>query len=339
MAHSRPIIAFSLAFTLLFAHAVNSFGQDRIQRIAFGSCSRQDIAAQLWDDVLINRPDLWIWLGDNIYGDTEDMEVMREKYMTQKSHAGYQQLIRTTPVYGVWDDHDYGVNDGGKEYPMKAESKELMMEFLDITAENEVRHREGTYQAYMLGNDEERICLILLDTRYFRDELMHDASGRSRYLPNPDGDILGETQWEWLEEQLKNNDAPLTLIASSIQVIPEEHPYEKWANFPAARSRLMNLISQYGTGRTVILSGDRHIAEISHWKNGDGGPDIYEFTSSGLTHTWSSERAEANRHRIGELYIRKNFGLIHIDWNSSPPSLILEVRGEGNVLYGQQEIE
>ncbi len=46
-----------------------------ISRIAFGSCAGQDQPQPIWEAVLAQDPQLWIWAGDNIYGDTEDMEL------------------------------------------------------------------------------------------------------------------------------------------------------------------------------------------------------------------------------------------------------------------------
>jgi alkaline phosphatase D len=303
------------------------------ERIAFGSCSREYQDNQLWDEILANEPETWIWLGDNIYGDSEDMAVLAEKYRQQKSRPAYQKILQSMPVYGIWDDHDYGVNDGDKNYPMKRQSKELLLDFLDVPAEADVRAREGAYQYYLLGEGAGLISLILLDTRYFRDELQTDPDGNTRYLPNADGDILGEAQWRWLEGILQGNPAPVTIIGSSIQVIPEEQGFEKWGNFPAARQRLLSLIERYGKGRVLILSGDRHIAEISKLELGERRFPVYEFTSSGLTHTWGGIREEPNMHRISQLHIARNFGIIRLDWNTSPPGIQLEIRGEGNRLF------
>lgn len=305
----------------------------RLSRIAFGSCSREYQDNQLWDQILANEPETWIWLGDNIYGDSEDMSVLAEKYRKQKSRPAYQKILQSMPVYGIWDDHDYGVNDGDKNYRMKLQSKELLLDFLDVPAEAEVRAREGAYQYYRLGEGAGAISLILLDTRFFRDELQTDPNGKTRYLPNPGGDILGEEQWRWLEGILQNHPAPVTLIGSGIQVIPEEQGYEKWANFPKARKRLLGLIERFGNGRILILSGDRHIAEISKLELGERRFPVYEFTSSGLTHTWERKREEPNKHRISQLHIVRNFGIIRLDWHTIPPGIQLEIRGEGNRLY------
>ena len=78
--------------------------------------------------------------------------------------------------------------------------------------------------------------------------------------------MLGETQWLWLEKELRESDAALHIIGSSIQFVAEDHGYEKWANFPAARERFIQLLGRIKPTNTFIISGDRHIAEISKLK-------------------------------------------------------------------------
>ncbi len=105
-----------------------------VTTLAFGSCSDQKRPQPLWDDILQQQPQVWIWLGDNIYGDSENMDTLKAKYTRQKSNADYGKLRSTASVIGIWDDHDYGVNDGGKEYPRRKESQQLMLDFLDVPA-------------------------------------------------------------------------------------------------------------------------------------------------------------------------------------------------------------
>ena len=62
-----------------------------LTRIAAGSCNRQDLPQPLWDSILQFQPQLWVWLGDNIYGDTDDMVVLAEKWAEQKKKPGYSR--------------------------------------------------------------------------------------------------------------------------------------------------------------------------------------------------------------------------------------------------------
>ncbi|MEK6479033.1 alkaline phosphatase D family protein [Catalinimonas sp. 4WD22] len=302
-----------------------------VSTIAFGSCNRQDQPQPLWQPILANNPDLWIWLGDNIYGDTDDMEKMASMYAQQKQKADYQELYENVPVIGIWDDHDYGINDGGKAFHKKAESRDLMLDFLDVAEDAEVRQREGGYQAYTIGPEGKQVKVILLDTRYFRDTLLDSNEVGRRYEPNPDGDMLGEAQWRWLEKELKESTAEINILASSIQVLSEEHGFEKWANLPASRERLFQLIADAKAKGVVFLSGDRHFGEISKI-NISGVPyPVYDITSSGLTHIYESAD-ESNRHRVGKLVTNLNFGVIEIEWGNTI-NLTFKIKGEENHTY------
>jgi len=306
----------------------------RVDIIAFGSCSKHNERQPLWKSIAEDEPDLWVWTGDIIYGDTENMETLAKKYNQQIAHPAYQRFLERVPILGIWDDHDYGVNNGGKEYPKKGESRDLMFKFLGVSEDNAAWSREGAYQKYSLGSAEEKVNIILLDARYFRDQPRRSEDGRS-YLPST-GDILGEAQWTWLEKVLMEDASKLNIIISGIQIIPEDHNYEKWANFPLSRDRLFNLIRSSKTN-TVLVSGDRHIGEISKIKLGD--QEVYEVTSSGMTHSWDSFPGEENQHRIGDVVSTLNYGELRIDWTADPVIVSAEIRGAGGVILQNIEFE
>jgi len=329
---------YSLIWSFIFLFLPQQQKQESFT-IAFGSCSDQEMEQVLWKPILSHQPNVWVWLGDNIYADTEDMELMKKLYDKQKSHPDYQQLMQSALVYGIWDDHDYGLNDGGYEYPMRKESKKQLFEFLDVHPKNPAHNRMGAFQSYTLGGDGFNIKLILLDTRYFRDRLEKDPRSNNRYLPNNDGDVLGVGQWQWLEKELKESNADMHIIGSSIQFIAEEQGFEKWANFPRAHKRLYDLIVKIKPRRTLFISGDRHIAELSR-RDLEGLPyPLYDFTSSGLTHTWNEDWEEKNRYRVGELVMKKNFGLIELVWTNDELETRLQVRGEGDSLFFEHKVE
>ncbi|WP_080054268.1 alkaline phosphatase D family protein [Spirosoma aerolatum] len=303
--------------------------------IAFGSCSDQKRPKPLWDDIVAQKPDLWIWLGDNIYGDSENMDTLRAKYAIQKANPGYQQLRQTSTIIGVWDDHDYGVNDGGKEYPMRKQSQQVMLDFLDVPTDSPLRMQEGGYSSHVYGPKGQRVKVILLDARYFRDPLKKE---NKKNVPDPTGDMLGETQWQWLENELTNSDADVHIIGSGVQVLPEEHVYEKWANFTTARKRLLDLLSKTKPKGAFFISGDRHMAEVSKVNVPGLSYDIYDITSSGLTHV-SAPHEEPNRHRIGNMVTELNYGLITINWASKPLTATVRINGDNRATYLTQEMK
>ncbi len=312
--------------------------QKTLQTISFGSCNKSNKAQPMWSIIDQHTPDLWIWLGDIIYADTEDMTKMKSLYDEQKSQKDYQNFRSKYPVIGIWDDHDYGVNDGDKSYPKKSESQQLLLDFLDVPITAEARTRAGAYQSFTLGKEGQKVKIMLLDARYFRDDLQKDFSMKKRYLQNDKGTILGETQWKWLEAELTNSDAQIHLIACGIQMIPEEHRFEKWANFPQERQRLFSLLEKVKAAKTILLSGDRHIAEISKIKLKEWNEPIFEITSSGLTHSYEAAGAEVNKHRVGALTGKKNFGLLLVDWTKDIPQIQVEIRGIENELIIQEKL-
>ncbi|MCU0361710.1 MAG: alkaline phosphatase family protein [Bacteroidia bacterium] len=306
MIKKHIVLNWLVCLAFIFSFSLSSQPKPAL-KMAFGSCSHQDKKQKLWDDVILEKPDLWIWLGDNVYGDTENMALLQSKYRKQHSDSLYQILLKNCPITGTWDDHDYGENDGGKTYPKKDSSQQLLLDFLDVPALDPRRTQKGVYTCQDIYRNGLKVRLLLLDTRYFRDDL---KKINGKCVPKDTGTILGDEQWKWLEEKLKSSVADVNLIVSSIQVLPEEHNYEKWANFPLERERLLNLIVSSGAQSPILLSGDRHIAEISEiqWK----GKKIFEITSSSLTHGWKTKSPEANKYRKGALVYEENFGLLEI---------------------------
>ncbi len=295
----------------------------RVFRIAFGSCSKHDRPQPLWKHIVTEQPDLWIWLGDIIYADTRDMDKMKNYYNIQKSKPWYRQLLKTCPVIGVWDDHDFGENNTGKWYPPKIRSQELLLDFLDEPESSPRRKQEGVYAGYEYVFENHRIKIILPDERYFRDK------------PGKDADMLGETQWEWLKNDIRNDSAVITFIGSSTQLIPYEHWSENWGDYPKSRERFMNLLSETKKPGIILLSGDRHWGEISRMDDSPTGYPLYEITSSGMTHhkSWLSctFMKNANRYRIGEVYRDMNYGLIEIDFRKQPVQITFQIRDQWNM--------
>jgi alkaline phosphatase D len=303
-----------------------------LSRIAFGSCNMESKAQPMWRWIAANEPELWIWGGDNIYGDSRDPAVLAAKYRERKTNPAYRYFISKHPVIGTWDDHDYGENDADGSFPIKKESRDLLFEFLDIPLQHPAWQREGAYLSYRFGPPGRRVAILLLDVRYFRDARGPFPNDDYGNTINPTGDMLGEAQWTWLEEELCYSDADIHFLVSGVQILPFRHKYEKWADFPLARQRLIDLIAACGPERLVFLTGDRHLAEITAGKV-DGFGTIIEFTSSGMTHTRSADAAGDNPERIGMVVDEKNFGLITIYWEEDPIRMELDIRGLENELF------
>ncbi|MEX0728373.1 MAG: alkaline phosphatase D family protein, partial [Planctomycetaceae bacterium] len=337
-------VAASVLLVLVFVppslFAAEEEHSERLERIAFGSCAEQFKSQPVWDAVVAKQPQLFLFLGDNIYADTEDMQLMQDKYNQLGEQPGYKKLLKTCPVLATWDDHDYGVNDGGEWYPKKVESQKIMLDFFGVPEDSIRRKRPGVYGSFAWGPKGRRTQVILLDTRYFKsrhtkDERADDEKKKLNlvgwYVPNtdPDATILGDVQWKWLEEQLKEP-ADVRIIGSSIQVIADEKGMESWGNFPLERKRLYDLIAKTKANGVVFLSGDVHFTETS--KTDDGPYPLYDFTSSSLS-VGVPEWAEAvNSFRVSERsYAEPTFGFVEIKWGKSP-TIDLQAYGESGEL-------
>jgi alkaline phosphatase D len=312
--------------------------QKPVETIAFGSCLKQTRPQPIWNSVLAKQPDVFLLLGDNIYGDTRDMQKLKDKWDVFSSVPGFKKLRQNSRVLAIWDDHDYGENDAGKEFPKKAESQNIFLDFLSEPANSLRRKTPGIYDSLIVGPPGKRVQFILLDTRYFRTSLKRSKvreSGKGPYAPNDstEAEILGRDQWVWLEKTLREK-AELRIIASSIQVVSTTHGWETWGNFPQERKRLLTMLKKQNIKGTIIVSGDRHSSEISKLQGVLSYP-LFDITSSAMNQK-QRPQFEKNVHRVGERFFDENFGLLKIQWLPNGPKVhasIQDINGEPVIEY------
>lgn len=336
----------SITIALLFVVSATCSAQEKpLRRIAFGSCVHQDKPQPIWDAILAAKPDLFILAGDSIYADSpkDNLKIPLEAhYAKLGKEPGYQKLLKLCPVLATWDDHDYGLNDAGAELKTKKHSQQAFLDFFGVPKDSPRRRQEGIYHAAVFGPPSQSVQVILLDTRYFRSPLKKKAKsfpGEGPYVSDADATktMLGEAQWQWLEAEL-NKPAQVRLLVSSIQVVPEDHSWEKWMNFPAEREKLSALLRNTQAAGVVVLSGDRHLAELSMMDAGIGYP-LYDLTSSGLNQGNAKWRKlETNRHRVATMQYGNNFGVIDIAWGQDDPNLSLQIRDEAGELSFQHKV-
>jgi alkaline phosphatase D len=316
-----------------------------ITRIAFGSCAHQDKEQPIWNAVLAEKPDMFVFLGDNIYGDTENMDEMRTKYDKLAAKPGFQALRQSTQVYATWDDHDFGKNDAGAEFPKKADSRAIFFDFWGVPADSPRRGHEGVYDSDIPGEPGRRVQIILLDLRWNRSAQtrVSDAEYEERklidmgpYAPSddPNQTMLGEAQWVWLESELRKP-AELRIIASSLPFGMDFTGWETWANYPLERQRLIDLIKKTGASGVVFLSGDTHWAELSRVDRGTPYP-LWDFTSSGLTQEWKGVSPNANR--VGGYTWHANYGLLTVNWDLPDPQIVVDIRNVDNEVVLRQAL-
>jgi alkaline phosphatase D len=299
-----------------------------VSRVFFGSCIKQDQPMPVLQRMADQSPDLMIYLGDNIYGDTEDMDVLGAKYKKLGSDAGFQRLRKSCPTLATWDDHDFGVNDGGSDYPMRIQSERIFEDFWFGDASVEARTRPGVYDVRVFGPLGKRLQVIMLDTRFFRSAL---KQGEKRiggpWIPDddPSKTMLGPEQWKWLEEHL-SQPADVRIIASSIQFIAESVGQEAWSNLPHERQRMLDLLKNTQAKGVVFISGDRHWSELSALSDDVPYP-IFDLTSSSFNQLHQRGTPTENQFRfLPKTFHQENYGVVNIDWAPSTPVVKLEIR-------------
>ncbi len=321
--------ALPAAAMLLSAASAQTNASPDTWRLSLGSCANQKLPQPIWQTIQNDRPDLHILGGDNVYASDRpwSIEQLQAAYAQAKQQEGMVQLMRSVPHRAMWDDHDYGFNDGGAEFAGKQASKNALMEFFNFPAAHECRSREGLYQSQIIGTAGRRVQIILLDTRWFRSSLTRPLipglPGQERYIPDdsPDKTLLGAAQWQWLEEQLRQP-AQIRLIYSGIQVLADGHGWERWGNLPRERTRLIDTISRTKAQGVILLSGDRHIGAFYRETIATQYP-MWEMTSSGLTHAWANA-SESGPNRVGDLVRVNHYGTVDINWRAAQVQLQLK---------------
>ena len=333
-----------------------SVSRSEISTIAFGSCLRQWGAQPVWRSISALKPDAFLFLGDNVYTDVGDYlqqaepQRIQQAYRDLNNSAEFGDFVQHaeshgTRIFAVWDDHDYGRNDAGSEYPHKLASKQYFLDFFSLDKVVTDRDEPGLYYSDMLTLENVKIQFLFLDTRSFRSALtinpLNEKCPRINFGVNLDQEatLLGEAQWQWLEREL-SKPADMRLLVSSIQVLPTEHCYEKWANFPNERDRLINLLRSKRAQGVIILSGDRHLGEISKLPKRQLGYPVYEITSSGLNTALGPEsdaKDEPNHFRVkADNVLANNFGAIQLLAVDDDVEIKLQLRDQRGLILQQQ---
>ena len=271
-------------------------------KIGLGSCLDQDYPQPIWQSIKEEDLNYFIFLGDNVYGDSPSGSLRKMKSAYDKQKKVLPDFLDDISIFSIWDDHDFGINDGGADYRFKRQAQELYIDFWKIPKEDDRSNRDGIYFSKDKIFFDKKFKFIFLDTRFFRSKL---KGKKSNYIENiePDATVLGDVQWMWLENQLKS-DFDFLFIFSSIQIIAKDHRFEKWSNFPNERAKLFELLEQFND-KTILFSGDRHRAGI-YRKNG-----IIEVTSSSMNKPGSSF-SETDSYLIGKTYPQENYGVLEI---------------------------
>ncbi len=280
-------------------------------RVAFGSCARHQLDAEqpIFHAIAAAEPDLFFWLGDNIYADTASTWVFAEDYRRQRAIASSQPLLRSVPQLAIWDDHDFGLNNSDRSSPVR---EAALTAFGNYWANPGFGLPDcpGVFFQLAYGG----VDFFFLDGRYHRS-------------PNaePDGPqktMLGERQRYWLRQALAASRAPFKVLVSGSGWSSQDGPTgDTWGAFLTERDDLFDYIRDRGIEGVFCLSGDTHFGEVTciPWSQ-RGGYDFYDLVSSPLAQaTGTSFLNSEPEMRIRAPYFRStNFGLLDFRWDPEP---------------------
>lgn len=286
---------------LLFLLISSNLVASEIQyKIGLGSCNNQNYPTPAWDALEDENLDAFFFLGDNVYGDIPSGELDYLKQSYELFDSVMPSWLKETELLVIWDDHDFGLNDGGASYKYRSQSQELFNDFWNIPQADVRRSREGIYFSTTKLISGKKVLIIGLDTRYFRSDLVK-KDGAYQKNTAPDSTILGTEQWNWLKDEL-SQPHDILILATSIQLLATEHRFEKWSNFPQERAKLISMLEKLDS-TILIVSGDRHRGGI--YKKGN----LIEITASSLNRGLPPY-PETDKLLVGETHVVHNYGVI-----------------------------
>ncbi|MBM9592246.1 alkaline phosphatase family protein [Leptospira sp. 201903075] len=324
MKQQSSFVSFSLSiiFLILFQFPMEAKEKETFE-IGFGSCLHQDKESPILTQWKKESFNLVLLLGDNIYADSLVATEKIPAYKKQFARPEWKAIRSKAKILATWDDHDYGVNDSGGEFLDKEKSREVFISqvgpLMPKGQKLGTKDGKGIFLSYWIEFKKKKIHFVIPDTRFFRSPLKRSFfsyfTGKSQYTANDaeDATVLGEEQWKWLAAEL-DQPSDLLVFVSSVQVIPTEQPFEKWGNFPKDREKLFQLLGSAKTSDLVILSGDRHIAEIYEYPLSDTRK-LVEITSSSLNVPLSFLQLEYDsEYKLGSAFREENYGTLQIQW-------------------------
>ncbi|HND89157.1 MAG TPA: alkaline phosphatase D family protein, partial [Saprospiraceae bacterium] len=282
---------------------------------------------QIFTSLAKQRPDLMLWLGDNVYYREPDWNTrtgMVHRYTHDRALPELQPLLASTAHYAIWDDHDYGPNDSDGTWTHKEMAWEVFRDFWGNPTFG-VDGRKGCSTRFQYAD----VDFFLLDNRYFRSpNFCRTCTGRSS---------LGQEQMDWLIGSLTASYAPFKIVAVGGQGLTDDSHHETAFHFfPAERDTLLARIEREKIKGVVFLTGDRHFTELSAMKN-KAGRMVYDLTTSSLTAGSFKDplKNTSNSFRVdGTVVDQHNFSLLSFSGPRTARKMTISVRDkEGKELW------
>ena len=256
-------------------------------KLAFGTCAYTNEVAydrpgkpyggppeamKIYDSIANQQPDMMLWGGDYLYlreADWDHEGGLRYRWKHDRGIPEVQKLLRTGHHFAIWDDHEFGPNDGNSSYPLKGDALKLFKRYFANPSYG-LPETPGTFGNFLFNDAE----IFLTDNRYYRD---------SDRLVAEDKSMLGAQQMRWLKNALLASVSPVKIIVIGSQVTNTANTYyEGWNNFPKERAEFLKFLVDHKIDGAMLLSGDQHFSVLLKNERAGSYP-LYELTCSSLT--------------------------------------------------------
>jgi len=271
------------------------------------------------------RPDLTVWLGDNLYFREVDFDSpwgMAARYVHSRQQPSLQALLRTGSHAAIWDDHDYGPNDSNSSFPLKDVSLELFKRYWPNPSFG-LPELPGVFTVVRQGDAE----FFMLDDRWYRDD--DKNSGMEKVM-------FGAAQMRWLKNALLNSTATFKIIANGSQMLDAPETYrESWSHFKEERQGFLDWLTATKVNGVMFLSGDRHYTEMLQLPR-PGTYPLHELTCSPFTAgpTDTSKMSPTPGQIPGTLVSERNFCTLDFSGPRAKRTLVIRsVASDGRELW------
>ena len=269
---------------------------------------------RMWNTITSRHLTAFLFLGDNVYIDNPTRQAVQQYcYYRRQSRPEYRGFIASTPIYAIWDDHDFTTNDaGGGPLIDKPSWKIPVWRTFTYNWNNPYygggRDQPGCWFDFSIGD----VDFFMLDGRYYRDDPKSD---------NPS--MLGKAQKRWLLGKLKSSDATFKVLASPVPWSDGAKPGSRdpWQGYMGEREQIFSFLEANKINGVILIAADRHRSDA--WRiERDHGYDLYEFESSRLTNIHTHKIMPGSLFGYNE---KCSFGLLTFDTTKEDPHMTYQI--------------
>jgi alkaline phosphatase D len=275
--------------------------------------------------------DFFLFVGDTMYADVPcgsdkapgagsraaSLAQFRARHRYHREDPAFQDFLRRTPVYAIWDDHEVKNNFAGPGEPLMPIGRQAFLDYWPVVAGDDATR---LYRNVRWGS---LLEVFILDTRQYRSS--------NAMLDGPTKTMLGATQRQWLLDAVPASTATWKVIVSSVPLsVPTGRPERRdgWSNasvfgfapengtgFVTERDAILRHFRQRGVRNLIIVAADVHHAElIRHQPYSDWA--FHEFIAGPLSAPTGRPRPLDQRLGPRTLFAQGglyNFGEVTID--------------------------